>query len=78
MPWVMPQINDHGQKWFSKTCCPGKEAGAESSFLFTLVTAVKRKVFILLPFVQESQSEAGFQLQLLSYLFLVRRVNTMV
>lgn len=57
MLWVMPQISDHGQKWFSKTCRPGKGVGTERSFLFTLVFAVKRKLFILIPFAQESQNE---------------------
>lgn len=71
MPWGMPQISDYGQKWFYKTCCLGKEVGAESNFLLTLMFAVKRKVFILIPFAQEPQNEnrSSASIALLSLLY---------
>lgn len=36
----------------------GGKLGGEGSFLFTLVPAVQRRVFILIPFVQESPNES--------------------
>lgn len=74
----MPQITDPVQNWFSKTYSPGQGGKWGRSFLlFTLASGIKTKVFTLIPFIKESQTQRRSSASIAFLPLPHRRVNTM-